>query len=384
MSEFLMPSLGADMESATLMEWKIKEGDKVKKGDVVAEVETSKGVIEIEVFEDGVVEKLLVEPETECKVGAPIAIISSTNEGSLKEPEQTQKSKKTDKEPRKQESREQEPKVQEESKRIKISPAAKKRAKELGLDVAKLALQTEGKIKLSQIETAAKKTAIKVPADGMRQAIAKAMSKSNAEIPHYYLFASINMTSALKWLEELNTQRTISERILPAALLIHAVVLTLKKVPELNGFWQNEAQQIIPEINPGIAIALRKGGLITPAILNTQEMNLDEIMHSLNDLITRTRTGKLKGSEMTQQTITITNLGDLGVESVLGVIYPPQVAIVGIGRIMDAPWAENDMLSVRKVVKVTLAGDHRATDGRIGAQFLDKLDKILQKPEELL
>ena len=384
MSEFLMPSLGADMESATLMEWKIKEGDKVKKGDVVAEVETSKGVIEIEVFEDGVVEKLLVEPETECKVGAPIAIISSTNEGSLKEPEQTQKSKKTDKEPRKQESREQEPKVQEESKRIKISPAAKKRAKELGLDVAKLALQTEGKIKLSQIETAAKKTAIKVPADGMRQAIAKAMSKSNAEIPHYYLFASINMTPALKWLEELNTQRTISERILPAALLIHAVVLALKKVPELNGFWQNEAQQIIPEINPGIAIALRKGGLITPAILNTQEMNLDEIMHSLNDLITRTRTGKLKGSEMTQQTITITNLGDLGVESVLGVIYPPQVAIVGIGRIMDAPWAENDMLSVRKVVKVTLAGDHRATDGRIGAQFLDKLDKILQKPEELL
>ena len=384
MSEFLMPSLGADMESATLMEWKIKEGDKVKKGDVVAEVETSKGVIEIEVFEDGVVEKLLVEPETECKVGAPLAIISSTNEGSLKEPEQTQEIKETDKEPRKQESREQEPKVQEESKRIKISPAAKKRAKELGLDVAKLALQTEGKIKLSQIETAAKKTAIKVPADGMRQAIAKAMSKSNAEIPHYYLFASINMTPALKWLEELNTQRTISERILPAALLIHAVVLALKKVPELNGFWQNEAQQIIPEINPGIAIALRKGGLITPAILNTQEMNLDEIMHSLNDLITRTRAGKLKGSEMTQQTITITNLGDLGVESVLGVIYPPQVAIVGIGRIMDAPWAENDMLSVRKVVKVTLAGDHRATDGRIGAQFLDKLDKILQKPEELL
>lgn len=374
-----MPSLGADMESATLMEWKIKEGDKVKKGDVVAEVETSKGVIEIEVFEDGVVEKLLVEPETECKVGTPLAIISSANEDALKEPEQTQEIKETDKEPR-----EQEPKIQEESKRIKISPAAKKRAKELGLDVAKLALQTEGKIKLSQIEAAAKKTVNKVPADGMRQAIAKAMSKSNAEIPHYYLFASINMTPALKWLEELNTQRTISERILPAALLIHAVVLALKKVPELNGFWQNEAQQIIPEINPGIAIALRKGGLITPAILNTQEMNLDEIMHALNDLITRTRAGKLKGSEMTQQTITITNLGDLGVESVLGVIYPPQVAIVGIGRIMDAPWAENDMLSVRKVVKVTLAGDHRATDGRIGAQFLDKLDKILQKPEELL
>ncbi|MBU1667351.1 2-oxo acid dehydrogenase subunit E2 [bacterium] len=349
MSEFIMPSLGADMESAVLMEWKIKEGDKVKKGDIIAEVETSKGVIEIEIFEDGIVEKLLVEPETECKVGTPLAIIHSVSE------------------------------------RINISPAAKKRAKELGVDLEKLASQTKGTINLSQVEATDEKTETKAPTtDGMRQAIARAMSKSNTEIPHYYLSTSINMTAALKWLEELNSQRPIGERILPAALLIHAIVLALKKVPQLNGFWQNDTQEIISEINPGIAIALRKGGLITPAILNTQEMNLNETMHSLDDLITRTRTGKLKGGEMTQQTITITNLGDLGIESVFGVIYPPQVAIVGIGNIMDVPWAENDMLCARKVVKVTLAGDHRATDGRIGAQFLDKLDKILQKPEELL
>jgi len=370
MSTFVMPSLGADMESAVLMEWKVKEGDSVKKGDIIAEVETSKGVIEIEVFEDGVVEKLLVEPETECKVGDPIALIRSDNESSSEKPEQKV-------------SKVKEPSTEDQ--RIKISPAARKKAKELSVDLDKLSSRVKGKIQLNDVENAAKKTQNRsFSSDGMRQAIAKAMSRSNAEIPHYYLSTSINMTPALKWLEELNAKRSISERILPAALMIRAIVSALKKVPQLNSFWQDNAPQMSDEINPGIAIALRKSGLITPAILNTQQMDLNEIMKSLDDLISRTRSGKLKSSEMTQQTITITNLGDLGVESVLGVIYPPQVAIVGIGRIMDKPWAENDMLSVRKVVQITLAGDHRATDGRIGAQFLDKLDKILQKPEELL
>lgn len=376
MSTFVMPSLGADMESAILKEWKVKEGDRVKKGDIIAEVETSKGVIEIEVFEDGVIEKLLVEPETECKVGDPIALIHSDNVSSSEKPEK----------PEQQEQKVSKVKeVSTEEKRIKISPAARKRAKELGVDLDKLSSRVKGKIQLNDVENAAKKTQNRsFSSDGMRQAIAKAMSRSNAEIPHYYLSTSINMTPALKWLEERNAKRSISERILPAALMIRAIVSALKKVPQLNGFWQDNAPQISDEINPGIAIALRKSGLITPAILNTQQMDLSEIMKSLDDLITRTRSGKLKSSEMTQQTITITNLGDLGVESVLGVIYPPQVAIVGIGRIMDKPWAEDDMLSVRKVVQITLAGDHRATDGRTGAQFLDKLDKILQKPEELL
>jgi pyruvate dehydrogenase E2 component (dihydrolipoamide acetyltransferase) len=218
----------------------------------------------------------------------------------------------------------------------------------------------------------------------MRQAIAKAMSRSNAEIPHYYLSTPINMTPALAWLAELNAKRSIKERVLPAALLIRAVVKALEAVPELNGFWQEGRQQISRSINPGIAIALRKGGLITPALLNAQQMGLDETMRALDDLITRTRAGKLRGSEMTQQTVTITNLGDLGVERVYGVIYPPQVAIVGMGRITDTPWAEGDALSVRKVMQATIAGDHRATDGRTGALFLERLNDLLQKPEELL
>jgi pyruvate dehydrogenase E2 component (dihydrolipoamide acetyltransferase) len=357
MSDFVMPSLGADMESAVLMEWLVKEGDHVTKGQVIAEVETSKGVIDIEVFEDGIVDKLLVKEETECTVGTPLAYIRTADEEPHAE-------------------------MTEKTQRIKASPAARRKAKELGVDIASLTVT--GEVNLANVEKEAEKTPKLATSDGMRQAIAKAMSRSNADIPHYYLSTSINMTPALKWLETFNAGRTIAQRILPAALLIRAVVKALQDVPQLNGFWENNEHRISEPIHPGIAIALRKGGLITPALINAHEMGLDETMHAMGDLISRTRSGKLRNTEMILQTITITNLGDLGVESVFGVIYPPQVALVGLGRIMDAPWAQGDTLSVRKVMQATLAGDHRATDGRTGALFLDKLNQILQEPQELL
>ncbi len=388
MSKFLMPSLGADMESAVLMEWMVKEGDHVTKGQVVAEVETSKGVIEIEVFEEGIVEKIMVDPETECDVGTPLAMIRSINEEPLKD---EKKSVFKTVQPSPEAELEQEPvdeiEVAEENlqKRIKISPAARKKARELGVDLDTLSSKAKGTIHISEVETTATpKEKAPVVKDGMRQAIAKAMSRSNTEIPHYYLSTSINMTPALEWLEQLNSKRSIKDRILPAALLIRAVVQAVEEIPELNGFWKDASLHMSEAVNPGIAIALRKGGLITPALLNAQEMSLDKTMQALSDLISRTRAGKLRGSELTQQSITITNLGDLGVERVYGVIYPPQVALIGLGRIIETPWAENDALSVQRVMQATLAGDHRATDGRTGAMFLDKLNQFLQRPEELL
>jgi len=380
MSTFAMPSLGADMKSAVLMEWKVKEGDSVKKGDVIAEVETSKGVIEIEVFEDGIVEKILVQEETESAVGTPLAIISSSNESAVVE-----KPASPDMAVEEAESPSIPPQPISdkpiETQRVKSSPLARKKAKELGIELSTLA-KDDKPVHLEQVES--KKVSSTTEMSGMRQAIAKAMSRSNADIPHYYLSTPINMTSALHWLEEQNRNRTIEDRILPAALLIRAVVRTLQEVPQLNGFWMDDELHMSEDINPGIAIALRKEGLITPALLNAEHMDIDTTMRALSDLVTRTRSGKLRGSEITQQTITITNLGDLGVESVYGVIYPPQVALVGLGRIIDAPWADGDSLSVRKVMQATLAGDHRATDGRTGGQFLNKLDQILQTPEELL
>ncbi|KYJ86605.1 dihydrolipoamide acetyltransferase family protein [Sulfurovum riftiae] len=405
MSLFKMPSLGADMESGTLMEWKVKEGDRVKKGQVIAEVESNKGVIDVEIFEDGVVDKLLVEPGTTCAVGTPIASIRGENEtaeASAAEEVPTEKSEapKAEEKPVKaSEEKEEAAKVQESAKEempevsagsseheVRVSPAARKRAKELGVDLEALAAKIEGKIGTAEVEAAAATVEKKKRggSDSMRKAIAAAMSRSNAEIPHYYLSTSINMTPALEWLAEQNEKRSIKERILPAALTIRAVVKALQAVPELNGFWQDDALQMSGTISPGVAIAKREGGLVTPALLNAQEMDLDGTMKAFHDLITRTRSGKLRSSEITQQTIVITNLGDLGVEEVFGVIYPPQVALVGLGRIVDAPWVVGDALAVRKVMRATLAGDHRATDGRTGALFLNKLDALLQNPEELL
>ncbi|MBD3791332.1 MAG: 2-oxo acid dehydrogenase subunit E2 [Campylobacterales bacterium] len=386
MSTFVMPSLGADMQSAVLMEWKVKEGDRVKKGDVIAEVETSKGVIEIEVFEEGIVEKILVPEETEAAVGTPLAIIRGLDESSAAEEEQSApdmaaETKEAEPSPVPIQQVSDEPVEPDEPQRVKSSPLARKKAKEAGIELSALA-EGDKPVHLAQVES--QKGSVTPPMGGMREAIAKAMSRSNAEIPHYYLSTSINMTSALRWLEEQNRNRTIEDRILPAALLIRAVVHVLREVPQLNGFWMDDQLQLSEAINPGIAIALRKEGLITPALLNAEHMDLDATMRSFTDLITRTRSGKLRSSEITQQTITITNLGDLGVERVYGVIYPPQVALVGFGRIMDTPWAEGDALSVRKVIQATLAGDHRATDGRTGGEFLNKLDQILQRPEELL
>lgn len=428
MSEFTMPSLGADMESAVLMEWRVKEGDHVTKGQVVAEVETSKGVIEIEVFEEGVVEELLVEPDTECTPGTPLAIIRSEGEDKdegenedkeedkeedqevspSKTPSQSEapqpslpenKKDKSDKEEDETKGKQEEEKEKfSHQERIKASPAARKKASQKGIDLADVAAGTKGVVQLKELDETPrnkekkqskekeeeKEKEKKDDKDGMRQAIAKAMSRSNAEIPHYYLSMAINMTPALKWLEELNSEHSIQERILPAALLIRATVKALQEVPQLNGYWRDNTHQLKEEINPGIAISLRKGGLITPALIDAQEMDLKETMQALGELISRTRTGKLRGSEMTQQSITITNLGDLGVERVYGVIYPPQLAIIGFGRISDAPWAEGDTLSVRKVIQATISGDHRATDGHTGALFLNKLDQLLQNPKELL
>lgn len=217
----------------------------------------------------------------------------------------------------------------------------------------------------------------------MRRAIAAAMAKANREIPHYYLETRIDMHKPLAWLEAHNAQRSIKERILPAVLLIKATALALADVPQLNGFWIDDALQMQEGIHIGFAIALRQGGLVTPAIHHADLLSLDELMEAMRDLIMRTRAGRLRGSELTDATVTLTSLGDMGVEKVYGVIYPPQVALVGFGKTMDQPWVENGMLGIRPVITATVAGDHRASDGRTGAQLLEALDKHLQEPQNL-
>ena len=217
----------------------------------------------------------------------------------------------------------------------------------------------------------------------MRQAIAAAMSRSKREIPHYYLSTTIDLHRAMTWLEQENAKRPIAGRLLYGALLLKAVALALRETPELNSLWQGDHAEQKPSIHVGVAISLRQGGLVAPALHDTDQLSLDELMKNLLDLVSRARAGKLRGSELADPTITVTSLGEQGVETVFGVIYPPQTALVGFGKVVDRPWAVDGAIAVRPVVTATLSADHRVSDGHRGAIFLAAVDRLLQEPEKL-
>jgi pyruvate dehydrogenase E2 component (dihydrolipoamide acetyltransferase) len=277
-----------------------------------------------------------------------------------------------------------------ETARIKASPAARRRAEELGMDLARIPASTaDGVVTLEDVERAApeNKGIAGVPKPdkqaAMRQAIAAAMAKSKREIPHYYLGTTIDLSRTLDWLAQENLKRSVRERVLPAAVLAKAVALALLEVPELNGFWRESTFVPAASVHLGMAIALRGGGLIAPAIHDAQSKSVPDIMAALSDLIARAPSGALRSSELTDATVTMTSLGDQGVDTVFGVIYPPQVALVGLGKVAERPWVIDGTLGVRRVIQATLSADHRASVGHRGALFLAALDRLLQQPEKL-
>jgi pyruvate dehydrogenase E2 component (dihydrolipoamide acetyltransferase) len=217
----------------------------------------------------------------------------------------------------------------------------------------------------------------------MRKAIAGAMARSKREIPHYYLSTTIDMSRALEWLARENLKRSVEDRLLYGVLLIKAVALALRQAPELNSVWAEDKAVQMPDVHVGVAISLRGGGLVAPALHNTDRKGLGEIMRDLQDLIKRARAGSLRSSELSDPTITITNLGEQGVETVFGIIYPPQVALVGFGKIVEQPRSVEGQIVSRRVVTATLSADHRVSDGHRGGLFLAALDRHLQEPGKL-
>ena len=185
------------------------------------------------------------------------------------------------------------------------------------------------------------------------------------------------------WLAAANQQRAVAERLLPAVLLIKAVALALREVPELNAVWAEGRVVRRDAIHVGVAISLRQGGLVSPALHDTDRQSLDALMRNLRDLVGRARAGTLRSSELSDPTITVTNIGDQGVDSIFGIIYPPQVAIVGLGKIVERPWSVDGQIVSRPVLTATLSGDHRVTDGHRGGRFLTAVDRLLQEPERL-
>ena len=383
MIEFRMPSLGADMEHGTLVEWNVKPGQKVKRGDVVAVVETQKGAVEVEIWDDGVVDQLVVEPGTKVPVGDVLALLRGENEAPLAPYVAVPPPAAAPVAPATPFAA---PAPVQAGRREKISPAARRRAVELGVDLDRIAPGgADGVVSLADVERAAE-TAREVHEDkpaAMRRAIGAAMARSKREIPHYYLGTTIDVSVALDWLERSNRERPVQRRVLFAAVLLRAVALSLKDFQELNGFWSEGRFKPAAAVHLGVGIALRGGGLIAPAIHDAERKSLAGIMEALSDLIQRARSGALRSSELTDATVTVTNLGEQGVDTVYGVIYPPQVALVGFGKVSARPWAVDDRIEVRRTVQATLSADHRASVGHRGAVFLVALERLLREPETL-
>lgn len=338
MAEFTMPSLGADMDAGTLVEWLVKPGDVVTRGQIVAVVETQKGAIDVEIFEAGVILELLVPVETQVPVGTVLALVRGEGESD----EQLQGT---------------------------------------GPGGAITGDDIERAARAQPAQQAAKPAPRPAPA-GMREAIGAAMARSKREIPHYYLAHTVDIEPALAWLEQRNTELPITERLLPVSLLVRAVARALAKQPEFSGFWRDG---FVPGdgIHIGLAVSLRGGGLVNPALAHADRDSLAPLNARILELGTRARSGSLKASEMDAATITVTNLGERGVDTVFGVIVPPQVAIVGFGTVRRRPWVVDEAVVVRRTIDISLSADHRASDGHTGARFLARIEQFLQDPESL-
>ena len=386
MAEFLMPTLGSDMTEGTLVVWKKKVGDRVVKGEIIAEVDTEKAAIEIESFHTGLIERLITRPGDKVPVGTVMAIIREEGEPAAKVAVEAKPEMKPVPQAPPSAAGRTIPSPAPGPGRLRISPAARQLATELGVDPSTLqGTGPDGAITREDVQrTAAAR--LETPIDRqarMRQTIAAAMARSKREIPHYYLSTTIDMGRAMTWLTEENLKRPVADRLLYGVLLIKAVALALRQVPELNGLWKGNAAVQSPDIHVGVAVSLRQGGLVAPAIHHTDKLSLGELMNRFLDVVKRARAGTLRSSELSDPTITVTSLGEQGVETVFGVIYPPQVALVGLGKIVERPWVIEGQVVSRPVVTASLSADHRVTDGHRGGLFLSAVDRLLQEPGQL-
>ncbi|MGM9472949.1 2-oxo acid dehydrogenase subunit E2 [Pseudarthrobacter sp. YS3] len=506
MGEFRMPSLGADMEHGKMVEWLVKPGDYIHRGDVVAVVDTDKTVMDVESFEEGVVAELLVDVGATVPIGTPLARITQTPDDGTGQggrqpavPQSTQGPKAVEagapapSKPTAEAAAQVPPPVRHlahrlgvdasaiqgtgkggavtrtdveraaagrpdraaaipaaapvpasgategpettegleapaahtvpRTSRVRSSPRARRLADQLGLDIGTVAgTGPDGAVTEVDVQRAPKAPGAPAPAEtvpapepppqtataeksrpregelqaeeapaseaqdrvaSLRRAIGSLMSRSKKSIPHYYLSTTLDLRAAVEWMQQVNVQRPVAQRLVPSALLLKATAVAAREVPEVNGFFTDGVFRPSSSVHLGVAVALRRGGLVAPAIHDADTLALDVLMRQLRDLVSRARAGRLQRAEMADPTITVTNLGDLGVEAVYGVIYPPQVAMVGLGKVVEQPWAHHGMLGVRPAVTATLSADHRVSDGLRGGRFLARIDELLQKPEEL-
>jgi pyruvate dehydrogenase E2 component (dihydrolipoamide acetyltransferase) len=368
MIELRLPSFGADMDDALFVAWHVKPGQAVRKGEVACVVETQKGAIDVELWQDGTVAALRAEPGQRLPVGAPLAWIAEAGEDWQAVAASTAAA------------------GAEAAAALRSEAALPSPSTPIGTPPAAGAAEAA----VPAGSTAAPQANAPPAGPGgsadaaraMREAIGAAMARSKREIPHYYLAHEVSVEAALSALETLNAGKPPAERVLFAALALRAVAQAAAAVPGLNGHWVDGALRDTQHVHLGVVTALRGGGLVVPTLHDADHLGLPALMAGLTQAIARARGGRLRSGDLGDATLTVTNLGDLGCDEGWGVIYPPQVAIVGLGRIARRPVVAADgSLVAARTLRLTLAADHRASDGLVGARFIAAVAHRLEHPE---
>jgi pyruvate dehydrogenase E2 component (dihydrolipoamide acetyltransferase) len=441
----LMPKMGFAMQEGKILRWLKREGDRVERGEPIAEIETEKVNIEIEAFDSGTLLKIVAPEGATVPVGQVIAVLGEpgesveealraagaeaaatqreaigAGEGAEATPVQAAAGAGVARvEPEShpelhapaavEQPAAPPPEVEE---RLKVSPLARRLAQELGINLAEVkGTGPGGRITREDVEAyAAQRRAAAaappaaaaaapprpapapavpgpVPAQEqllsrMRQTIARRMSESKGPVPHFYLTSEIEMTEALRARQAANALLDDAQKLSINDLVLKAVALALRKFPNLNAAYAGDRVQLFSEINIGIAVAL-EGGLVVPVIRNCDQKSLPQIAQEAKDLASRARSGHLRPEELEGGTFTVSNLGMYDVESFIAIINPPQAGILAVGSVLRRPAVKDDQIVITDLMKVTLSADHRVTDGAEGARFLQEVKRLLQNPMSL-
>lgn len=408
-TKIVMPKLGYDMEEGKLLRWHKKEGEEVKRGEVIAEVETEKADVEVESPASGVVAKLLIGEGTTVPVGETVGLIGEKGEKVDVEAETAEKERISENGDAKKEPREAvDAAAAEEAApsagaasqppptgRIKASPLARRLAQETGVELSQVrGSGPYGRIIKRDIETfedrrpraeaAAPPAAARTQELSMvRKTIARRMVQSKQTVPHFYVTAEIDMAEAMMFRSRVNESASDEDKISVNDLIIKACVAALQEFPELNASYREDKVEYHSAINVGVAVATDRG-LLSPVISNCEDKSLGQIGRASKAIARRARDGKLSAEDMTPGTFTVSNLGMFGVESFTAIINPPEAAILAVGAVRDVPVAENGEIKAGKRMKATISCDHRLTDGAQAAQFLQKVKESLENPMRLV
>ena len=376
---FRMPALGADMTEGRVVEWYVDEGARADRGDLVAVIETDKSDIEIEVFEPCVFEEFLVRIGELVPVGAPIARVTldgppSTTATATPEPQAIAP----------------EPTgaptvgVRDGGRsgpRRRMTPRARRLAHERGIDPE--SLPADGTITGDTIvrrSDGSRSTPARTErTPHLRRAIADLMTRSWTEIPHYHVTSTIDLTGLDDRLRRWNESRPVEDRVVAAGVLYLAAARAAHDTPQLNGWWRDGRFEPADAVDLGVVLALRTGGVVVPTIASADRLDTAGMMAAIRELVERARRGRLRGRDTAPASLSVTNMGDLGADRVLGVIHPPQVALLGLGAPRRRPAVVDGDVVPRLLVEASVAGDHRAHDGMVASRFLRHLERHLEE-----